>query len=51
LRRRCLAQVTENKKSNVKIYLSQRHTGEKLKDIGACFGVDESGVYQANRRV
>jgi chromosomal replication initiation ATPase DnaA len=43
--------VIENKKSNVKIYLNQRHTGEKLKDIGACFGIGESGVSQASRRV
>ncbi|MEJ2474781.1 MAG: hypothetical protein P8Y74_12965 [Desulfobacterales bacterium] len=46
-----MAQVAENKKSNVKIYLSKRHTGEKLKEIGACFGIGESGVSQANRRL
>ena len=36
---------------NVKMYLCQRHTGEKLKDIGICFGIGESGVSQASRRV
>ena len=29
----------------------QRYTGEKLKDIGAYFGVGESGVSQACKRV
>ena len=24
---------------NVKMYLSQKHAGEKLKGIGACFGI------------
>jgi len=36
---------------NVKMYLSQRHTDEKLKDIGACFGIGESDVCQSSRRV
>ena len=36
---------------SVKMFLCQRYTGEKLKDIGACFGVGESGVSQACRRV
>jgi len=36
---------------NVKIYCCQRHTGEKLKDIGACFGIGESGVSQVVRRI
>ena len=36
---------------NVKIYLCQKHTGEKLKDIGISFGISESGVSQAGRRV
>jgi len=36
---------------NVKIFLCQRHTGEKLKDIGKYFGIGESGVSQACRRV
>jgi chromosomal replication initiation ATPase DnaA len=36
---------------NVKMYLSQRYTGEELKDIGRHFGIGESGVSQAGRRV
>jgi REP element-mobilizing transposase RayT len=36
---------------NVKMFLSQRYTGEKLKDIGTHFGIGESGVSQASRRV
>jgi len=36
---------------NVKMFLSQRYTGEKLKDISAHFGIGESGVSQASRRV
>jgi putative transposase len=36
---------------NVKMFLCQRYTGEKLKDIGDFFGVGESGVSQACRRV
>ncbi len=36
---------------NVKIYLSQRLTDEKLKDIGGRFGIGESGVSQVCRRV
>lgn len=35
----------------VKMYLCQRYTGEKLKDIGQYFGIGESGVSQACRRV
>lgn len=35
----------------VKIYLSQRHTGEKLDDIGEYFGIGGSGVCQASRRI
>ncbi len=31
--------------------LCRRYTGEKLKDIGAYFGIGESGVSQACRRV
>jgi chromosomal replication initiation ATPase DnaA len=33
------------------MFLSQRYTGEKLKDIGTHFGIGESGVSQASRRV
>ena len=36
---------------NVKIYLSQRLPDEKLKDIGRRFGIGESGVSQACKRI
>ncbi len=36
---------------NVKMYLCQKYTGEKLKDISIHFGIGESGVSQASRRV
>jgi REP element-mobilizing transposase RayT len=36
---------------NVKMYLCQRYTGEKLMEIGSHFGIGESGVSQACRRV
>jgi len=36
---------------NVKMYLCQRYTGEKLKAIGKYFGISESGVSQASRRI
>jgi len=36
---------------NVKIYLCRRYTGERLKDIGLHFGIGDSGVSQACRRV
>ena len=36
---------------NIKMFLCQRYTGEKLKVIGTCFGIGESGVSQACRRV
>ena len=36
---------------NVKMFFCQRYTGEKLKDIGTHFGIGESGVSQASRRV
>jgi chromosomal replication initiation ATPase DnaA len=36
---------------SVKIFLCQRYTGEKLKDIGIHFGIGESGVSQASRRI
>jgi len=36
---------------SVKMFLCQRYTDEKLKDIGAYFGVEGSGVSQACRRV
>ena len=36
---------------NVKMFLCQRLTGERLKDIGDYFGVGESAVSQASRRL
>jgi putative transposase len=36
---------------SVKLYLCQQYTGLKLTDIGKQFGIGESGVSQANRRV
>ena len=36
---------------NVKMYLCQRYTGEKLRDIGIHFGIEASGVSQTCRRV
>jgi REP element-mobilizing transposase RayT len=36
---------------NVKMYVCQRYTGKKLKEIGLHFGIGESGVSQACRRV
>jgi len=36
---------------NVKMFLCQRYTGEKLKDIGTYLEIGESGVSQACRRV
>ncbi|CAB1072234.1 FIG00679443: hypothetical protein [Olavius algarvensis Delta 1 endosymbiont] len=36
---------------NLKMYLCQKYTGKKLKDIGMQFGIGESGVSQSCRRV
>jgi len=36
---------------SVKMFFCQRHTGERLKDIGTHFGIGESGVSQAGRRI
>jgi putative transposase len=36
---------------NIKIYLIQKHTGERLDDIGERFGIGGSGVCQAARRI
>ena len=36
---------------NVKLYLCQRFSGKKLKAIGTHFGIGESGVSQASRRM
>jgi chromosomal replication initiation ATPase DnaA len=35
----------------MKLYLCHRYTGKRLKDIGTYFGIGESGVSQASRRV
>ena len=35
----------------VKLYFSHRYTGLKLKEIGNWYGIGESGVTQASRRV
>jgi REP element-mobilizing transposase RayT len=36
---------------NVKMYLCQKYTGKKLKEIGLQFGIGESGVSQSCKRV
>jgi putative transposase len=36
---------------DIKLYLCRRHTSEKLKDIGKHFGIGESGVSKAYRRI
>jgi len=36
---------------SLKMFLCQIYTGEKLKDIGTHFGIGESGVSQASRRI
>ena len=36
---------------NLKIYLCHRYTGEKLKSIGNHFGISESAVSHAGKRV
>ena len=36
---------------SIKIYLSQRYTGERLDDIGERFGIGGSGVCQVGRRI
>ena len=36
---------------NIKMFLCQRYTGEKLKDIAVHFGIGESGVSKTSRRV
>ncbi len=35
----------------VQLYICHRYSGQKLKDIGRHFGIGESGVSQASRRV
>lgn len=41
---------TEKTTKKVSVYLSHRYSGKKLKEIGAYFGISESGVSQASRR-
>ncbi len=36
---------------NINMYLCQRYTGKKLKEIGLHFGIGESGISQACKRV
>jgi chromosomal replication initiation ATPase DnaA len=36
---------------NIKIYLSQKYTGDRLDDIGECFGLGGSGVCKIWRRI
>jgi chromosomal replication initiation ATPase DnaA len=36
---------------NVKLFLCRKYTGERLQDIGAYFGIGESGVSQASSRM
>ena len=36
---------------DIKLYLCRRHTSARLKDIGKHFGIGESGVSQAYRRI
>jgi chromosomal replication initiation ATPase DnaA len=36
---------------SIKMYLCRKYTGNKLKEIGIHFGIGESGVSQACRRV
>jgi hypothetical protein len=38
-------------RKNAKMYLCQRYTGKKLKEIGLHFGIGETGVLQACRHV
>ncbi|MBI9086040.1 MAG: hypothetical protein JEZ11_20745 [Desulfobacterales bacterium] len=35
---------------DLKIFLSKKITGEKLKRIGDCFGISDSAVFHASRR-
>lgn len=45
-----LAGLKPAEQKQVSLYLSQRYSGKKLKEIGARFGIGESGVSQAVRR-
>ncbi len=35
----------------IKLYICHRFSGKKLRDIGKHFGISESGVTQAGRRI
>ena len=44
-------QADEKLARQVKLYLCHRYSGKKLREIGKRFGVSESGVTQASRRI
>ena len=44
-------QSDEKLARQVKLYLCHRYSGKKLREIGNRFGVSESGVTQASRRI
>lgn len=44
-------QPDEKQARQVKLYLCHRYSGKKLREIGERFGVSESGVTQASRRI
>ena len=35
----------------IKLHCCHKYSGKKLKEIGACFGIGESGVSQTSRRI
>jgi hypothetical protein len=46
-----LLQADEKLARQVKLYLCHRYRGKKLREIGKRFGISESGVTQATRRI
>ena len=46
-----MLQTDENLARQVKLYLCHRYSGKKLRKIAERFGVSESGVTQASRRI
>ena len=44
-------QSDEKLARQVKIHMCHRHSGKKLREIGKRFGIGESGVTQASRRI
>lgn len=44
-------QSDEKLARQVKLHMCHRHSGMKLKEIGQRFGIGESGVTQASRRI